>query len=497
MSNEQSDQRSHEVDWFYLENSETRGPIPRAELLRLFQSGKLGPDTLVWRQGMRDWQPARALGVNAARQPLVPPPATSVPSISPSGLQPPASGLSSRRSMRRMQFAVGGVFAGVAILLCGVWIGFVLRSLKDRTRDESRAMVRTGERTPTDRPSSSVNATASDEAAADPAREDAAKSAMPATETRGSKPLDVGSEPTGMAGAVEQDGKEVPTDPGRAAESSTTPAQTPTDATTLYQVIDIYRRPSYGVQGIMMTQELRYQILTRLVIAPRQADRTCKVTQTIEQVRLDRADEMSRAAYQTALKELVGQQYSFTLNERDEITEFTGFKQNPTNVPVSQPGEAGFLLVNVIDQDGWKELTQRSFLRPRQNVATGQTWTSPVMHDWNPLGSWRGITTYTPRGPEGYGIRYDYTHEMSYVPPEPTAGVLPFQIAGAEFQPVQASGSFVFDAQNGHVIQVREIFHVRGTVATGLMGTTTRLQIEEYQEFNVEISSQNPWQQTR
>jgi hypothetical protein len=29
------------------------------------------------------------------------------------------------------------------------------------------------------------------------------------------------------------------------------------------------------------------------------------------------------------------------------------------------------------------------------------------------------------------------------------------------------------------------------------MGTTTRLQIEEYQEFNVEISSQNPWQQTR
>ena len=82
------------------------------------------------------------------------------------------------------------------------------------------------------------------------------------------------------------------------------------------------------------------------------------MTQTIEQVRMVHADEMSRATYEAALNDLVGQQYSFTLNERDEITEFTGFQSNTTNVPVSRPGETGFLLVTVIDEDGWKELTQ-------------------------------------------------------------------------------------------------------------------------------------------
>ena len=37
-------------------------------------------------------------------------------------------------------------------------------------------------------------------------------------------------------------------------------------ATTLYQVIDIHRRSSCGIEGMMMTQEMRYQILARLAI---------------------------------------------------------------------------------------------------------------------------------------------------------------------------------------------------------------------------------------
>ena len=124
----------------------------------------------------------------------------------------------------------------------------------------------------------------------------------------------------------------------------------------------------------------------------------------------------------------------------DEITDFTGFQSTTTNAPIARPQEAGFLLATVLDQDGWKELMQRSFLRPPPGAATDQVWRGPLHHSWGPLGTWRGVTTYTPRGPEGYGIRYDFAHEMSYVPPEPSSGVLPFDVAGAEFQPVQAVG---------------------------------------------------------
>ena len=115
-----------------------------------------------------------------------------------------------------------------------------------------------------------------------------------------------------------------------------------------------------------------------------------------------------------------------------------------------------------------------------------------MIHNWSPWGSWPASQLSRSAGPEGYGIRYDYVHEMSYLPPEPTAGVLPFQLAGAQFQPVVASGSYVFDAQHGHVVWVREVFHVKGAIAAGVLGSEARVQVEEYQELAVRISSENP-----
>lgn len=44
--------------WYYLENDEERGAISEAELLQLFQSGVLHPDTLVWTEPLKDWIPA-------------------------------------------------------------------------------------------------------------------------------------------------------------------------------------------------------------------------------------------------------------------------------------------------------------------------------------------------------------------------------------------------------------------------------------------------------
>jgi hypothetical protein len=242
----------------------------------------------------------------------------------------------------------------------------------------------------------------------------------------------------------------------------------------------------------MMAQERSFQILTRLVIEPRRPDKSRQVQQAVEQVRLVAADDLSRATYEAELNKLVGQQYSFTLNERDEIIEFTGFQSTTATSPIARPEETGFLVATIIDEDGWRELMERSFLRP-PDTAAGKVWRRPVNHRWGPLGYWRGNTTYTPRGPEGYGMRYDFTSEMSYVPPEPSAGAFQFDLAGAEFQPVQSGGYFVFDAQRGHVISVHEVFQVQGAVSAGLMGSTVRLQIEEHQEFAIQISDKNPW----
>lgn len=46
--------------WFYAEgNRQQRGPLASDELIALYQSSRIAADTLVWREGMAQWQPLR------------------------------------------------------------------------------------------------------------------------------------------------------------------------------------------------------------------------------------------------------------------------------------------------------------------------------------------------------------------------------------------------------------------------------------------------------
>src|SRR5208282_5925665 len=70
--------------WHYVQNGQACGPIDTPALQALLQNGSLGPDALVWKQGMPDWVPARSLaGLAASGAPGVAP-----PPIPPSSLPP-------------------------------------------------------------------------------------------------------------------------------------------------------------------------------------------------------------------------------------------------------------------------------------------------------------------------------------------------------------------------------------------------------------------------
>ncbi|MFL9583246.1 GYF domain-containing protein [Stenotrophomonas sp. AB1(2024)] len=75
--------------WFYAEgNRQQRGPLTSEELIALYQSSRIALDTLVWRDGLAQWQPLRSVadevGLVVAPPPTVdatldgPPPAEPV-----------------------------------------------------------------------------------------------------------------------------------------------------------------------------------------------------------------------------------------------------------------------------------------------------------------------------------------------------------------------------------------------------------------------------------
>jgi uncharacterized membrane protein len=67
--------------WHYVQNGRACGPIDAPALQALLQNGTLGPDALVWKQGMPDWVPARSVADFAV-------------SAAPGGAPPPIPSLS-------------------------------------------------------------------------------------------------------------------------------------------------------------------------------------------------------------------------------------------------------------------------------------------------------------------------------------------------------------------------------------------------------------------
>ncbi len=69
------------MNWYYVDQGQQTGPVNDAQFEELVRSGKIQPDTLVWREGMAGWMSQREAGGG-------PPPSGLPPAGSPS----PASG---------------------------------------------------------------------------------------------------------------------------------------------------------------------------------------------------------------------------------------------------------------------------------------------------------------------------------------------------------------------------------------------------------------------
>ncbi|MGJ4729126.1 RDD family protein [Luteimonas sp. SDU101] len=115
-------------NWYYADADHARqGPVDAASLVRLRLQGRLGWDTLVWRDGMADWQPMRDFAAELAQADDRAPPLPTSPTADPvaaagaaaavdpaSPYAPPAAAVS----------ASGAVVAGGEVVHAGFWKRF-------------------------------------------------------------------------------------------------------------------------------------------------------------------------------------------------------------------------------------------------------------------------------------------------------------------------------------------------------------------------------------
>src|SRR5262245_48725739 len=65
------------MNWFYVDAGQQAGPVDDTQLQALVSAGKIQPDTLVWYEGMANWQPYQQVAQPGVRLATAPPPTAS------------------------------------------------------------------------------------------------------------------------------------------------------------------------------------------------------------------------------------------------------------------------------------------------------------------------------------------------------------------------------------------------------------------------------------
>lgn len=94
--------------WWYVSNGERKGPVNEDELSRLLSSGALTFSSLLWKAGMKDWEPAANIPELKSLLSSIPP---EVPTVQ--GVQPPTAW---QRLKRHLGSTVALVVGGLALL---------------------------------------------------------------------------------------------------------------------------------------------------------------------------------------------------------------------------------------------------------------------------------------------------------------------------------------------------------------------------------------------
>ncbi len=496
------------VLWYYKQDDQRHGPVTDQELRELTRTGGLRPDAQVWRSGMKDWVSIDSV-IAVDKSPIPPAP----PRISETNPQARAAAISrpDRRPRQSNKSAALWAVAAVAVILVGA-IGWVTisRSHSAATRKNHQHASRHVS-LPQTQPIQIAPANdkhRESKTGYQPAPVTASQSKLRPTIRDTISPAESGDPPYVVNSTTSTPEVVLPTEPSPpvvpsnakpktvAQSESPTPAVQPVAAqeekpAELFQEISVLRKPTFVVQGVTIAQEIQYQIHSKLQLGPVGSDGTREVSQVILDTRLEKSDPLSRAAFQSSLRDLIGQQFSFTLNARHEVIKFTGHKETRKTIEAEPAGLDGFLITSVMDEDGWKEMAQLSFFLPDESATNGQ-WKRQMTHDWGPLGSWFGETSFSRNRQSD---QYNYSHNLSYLAPDEDGGGLPFTIKSAKFETQQAAGVIQLDAKLERVMLVQEKFQARGDIETQVLGQPSRVLVEEQQLLQIRLFDQNTWRQ--
>ena len=254
------------------------------------------------------------------------------------------------------------------------------------------------------------------------------------------------------------------------------------------QEVVLSRRSTFRILGTDVATAAEYAFASRITIDSIKQDGSLTARQEVKETRLIDCDPTSRDALMDALAKAKGAVFSLTVGPDGVVTDLKGPKDPIRVLKEAAGGTESFRVWSLLDADGWKELAGLTFFRCDQPPKPGRTWTRGIEHNWGPLGSWTGRSTFVAKGPQAGAERIEYVHSLSYRPPGPGLGQgLPFATGKAEFRTPAAGGVMLYHPSRERVSAAEESFRVQGALAVSLAGSDVVVELEETQAFRLTI----------
>ena len=252
------------------------------------------------------------------------------------------------------------------------------------------------------------------------------------------------------------------------------------------QEIVVTQKPAYRVQGSVVRSLLQYRIVSDLEFNERQGEATT-IEQTAKDAKILQADDLTRGLLSDSVKQMPGKKFRWKLDDKGDVTKLAGDAGKIQAAGQGGLGGASLQLASLMDEDGWREMTQIAAMKLPGNLQRGQTWSRPLVHQWGPLGQWRGQVNYRCDETLNGVRKISYALQVAYQPPQAAANGLGFRVVGTGFRTPLAAGTILYDVAKGRVVAAEETFRVTGGMQMDLLGLQTPVEIEEEQHFRMTI----------
>ncbi len=262
----------------------------------------------------------------------------------------------------------------------------------------------------------------------------------------------------------------------------------------VFQLVTVEKNSKFLVQGLAFETKNRFKLLSHLTMRVSPFDHSLTITQKVDTTRYETADDLSKAMFEKLLKDLTGKTITIRVGADGEVARIEGVPE-PQAATVNGLDVRGVMLNSLIDEDGWKELTKATLFAPPMMLAKDATWKEPLTHSWGPLGSWKGESIFRFDGERENLQSVPYKLILKYQPPAaaaPNQNTLPFKIFAPRFRTKTAEGLLTYDPAKHRLSKMAETFHVVGQMQMQIAGQKIPLQLEESQEFELELFDERP-----